>query len=153
MSSLDETPAAGPADDAQERITDRLIGRECASCGTWIAYRGRGRRPRYCRASCRQRAWSVRRAAEQLGTLDGAGPQVVTEVRERLVERPKPVTVLRDPSNPREWVTVLDALAAQLHDPMSSVAAQHWQHGRLEAALTAAWQALDAAHPGGLARR
>lgn len=153
MTSLDETSPAGADDGAQQQITDRLIGRECESCGTWIAYRGRGRRPRYCRSACRQRAWSVRRAAEQLGTLDGAGPQVVTEVRERVVERPKPVTVLRDPSTPREWVTVLDALAEQLRTPTSATAAQHWQHRRVEAALTAAWQALDAAHPGGLAGR
>lgn len=153
MTSADETPDAGPDDGAQERITDRLIGRECASCGAWIAYRGRGRRPRYCRAACRQRAWSVRRAAEQLGTLDGAGPQVVTEIRERVVERPTPVVVLREASTSREWVDLLDVLAEQLNEPTSTVAAQHWQHRRVEAALTAVWQALDAAHPGGLARR
>jgi hypothetical protein len=153
VTSSDEIPAATPDDGAQERITERLIGRECSSCGAWIAYRGRGRRPRYCGASCRQRAWSVRRAAEQLGTLDGAGPQVVTEVRERVVERPVSVPVLREPTTPREWVDLLQVLAEQLDEPTSALAAQHWQHRRVEAALMAAWQALDVAHPGGLARR
>jgi hypothetical protein len=39
----------------ERRVTDRVRGRECAWCGTWMYYSGRGRPARYCSKSCRQR--------------------------------------------------------------------------------------------------
>jgi hypothetical protein len=45
---------------------------------------------------------------------------------------------------------VLAQLVAQLDDPASPVAREHWHHLRLFAVLADAANALDRAHPGGL---
>lgn len=46
--------------------TEQQRGCHCASCDAWITYTGTGRRPQYCSASCRQRAY-VRRTAQARG--------------------------------------------------------------------------------------
>jgi hypothetical protein len=54
------------------------------------------------------------------------------------------------PARARDWAQLLAQLAAQLADPASPVAREHWKHLRLFAALADAANALDRAHPGGL---
>ncbi|MEJ5919892.1 hypothetical protein [Corynebacterium sp. H78] len=44
----------------------------CTHCGNEIAYSGRGRRPKFCSQSCRQRAYEKRIGARQPIALDNA---------------------------------------------------------------------------------
>ncbi len=105
-------------DSKDPQVTeDRLIGRECHNCGAAIEVASTGRRPRYCSPACRQRAWALRQAAEQLGA-GNPRPTVVREVvaRERvrtewktqLVEVPKP------PQRAEDWVEHLRHLNHQI---------------------------------------
>ena len=136
-----------------ERVTgERVVSRECAACGTPVAYSGRGRPGRYCSAACRQRGWALRTAAGQLAAGEDPRPRVVREVVERTTERlvvraAAPAAV---PERARDWEAVLGELAGQLGDPARPLACNHWDHPRLYAALGRALTALGQAHPGGL---
>ena len=144
-----------------ERVVERVLERGCAGCGTPMPYRGTGRRPRYCRAACRKRAWALRHAEQALGTPGDTRPTVVREVVERVIERiveprVRNGALVVNPSPPvtaPDWQAQLAILAAQLRDPAHLIASEHWHHRRLLRALTEVVQALDAAHPGGLGRR
>jgi hypothetical protein len=65
--------------------------------------KGRGRIPKWCSASCRQRAWEQARAA--------ASGRSAVQVVERRVETPVPI-----PPTRRDWPRVLNELTAQLDD-------------------------------------
>src|SRR4051794_1700354 len=108
-------------EEHMERVRDRVVERECESCGDWFRYAGVGRPGRFCSSRCRQRAWALRRAAEQLGTLDGVGPQVVREIRERVIERarivPGPPEPAPPPTAPRDWMKLLTLLADRRRQP------------------------------------
>lgn len=153
--------AAAGAGNGAGRVRERVVSRECAACGRSVVYAGRGRPGRYCSAACRQRAWALRHAQQQLATGADPRPRVVREVvertTERVVVRPAPVTSYavpgRAPTAPvraRDWVAVLGELERQLGDPAHSLARQHWDHPRLYTALLHAVTALGQAHPGGL---
>jgi hypothetical protein len=148
-----------------ELARERVVSRECAGCGKPVVYAGRGRPGRYCSAACRQRAWALRTAAGQLASGADPRPRVVREVvertTERVVVRAAPVTTYAVPARvvaaptaaperARDWEAVLAELAGQLGDPAHPVAAQHWGHPRLYAALVRVVAALGQAHPGGL---
>lgn len=140
----------GAQEDAEPA---RLLRRTCAFCGSWIDYSGAGRYPTYCSKSCRNRAWEVRSAERRLGrTLTaGAGTVATTgepvrEVVTRVVrEHPRGV---RTPTAAAEWTRHLEELARQLR--AEQLGREHWNHGRLFAAVTEVLAALDEAHPGGL---
>lgn len=133
---------------------ERLRRRECRRCGIAFDVAPIGRQRVYCSDSCRRRAWDLNQAAEQLGTFDGAGPQVVHDVIERIVEKERVVPgPPQSPCQPRDWMSLLAELTKQLHDDGSPVVRQHYEHQRLDKALTEALTALDRAHPGGLRRR
>lgn len=156
-----------PADGAVEqddvvvstKTTERVVERECEACGTSFAPAGKGRPPKYCSDPCRQRAWALRRAGQQLGQGDPR-PRVVREVvdRETVVVRARPApmtrltapTVLAEPTTGRGWVELLGKLAAQLQDPGHVTANNHWHHQKLYETLVQAMASLGRAHPGGL---
>lgn len=106
----------------EPRIRERLLSIECGTCGTRIVYSGTGRRPRYCSATCRTRAWELRRAAAQLKHADPT-PKVVREVIERTIE-PAPgraTTVSGTPRTVRDWLPLLDQLTQQVRTRPESV--------------------------------
>lgn len=74
----------------------------CAWCGSAIEVKATGRIPKWCSATCRQRAWEQSRAA--------AAGLAAVEVVERVIEVPTRI--------PRhgEWPAVLRELTAQLDD-------------------------------------
>ena len=119
---------------------ERLTRRECECCGVRFEVAALGRPPRYCSQACRQRAWELRRAGALLEAGGDPRPEVVREV----------VEVPIAPSRPREWCALLERLAAELADPGSEVATRHYDHRRIYGRLVAAFNALDAATPGGL---
>jgi hypothetical protein len=128
---------------------ERLETIECATCGARVAYAGTGRPPRYCSASCRRRGWDLHRAEQTLQAGDPR-PTVVRETvaRERVEVRRVPG---RPPEGGQAWADHLPTLTRQLHDPDSPTTTETGEHQRLARALLDALDALDAAHPGGLA--
>ncbi len=100
-------------DDAQ--IREQLVSIECAYCGAEVRYVGEGRRPKFCSASCRSRAWELRRAATKLGR-ESPMPTVVREVVERVVERERSVPASRVPRAVGDWVPLLEQLERQVRD-------------------------------------
>jgi hypothetical protein len=138
-----------------EQVHERVVERECEACGTRFEPPGRGRPARYCSARCRQRAWALRHAAEQLEKGDDPRPQVVREIvdRETVVVQAAPASVPATaiaPTRPRHWIGLLDELADQLADPGHAAAKEHWHHQKLYDSLVLAVAALGRAHPGGL---
>jgi hypothetical protein len=73
----------------------------CGWCGRPIAVKPTGRLPKWCSASCRQRAWEQARAAS-------SGLSAVQLV-ERRVETPVPL-----PPTRRDWPRILGELVTQL---------------------------------------
>jgi hypothetical protein len=95
------------------RGREQLVSIECAHCGEKVTYSGTGRRPRYCSASCRSRAWELRQAAARL-ERENPMPAVVREVVERTVDRDRPVPAA--PRRAAEWVRLLQQLEHQVRD-------------------------------------
>jgi hypothetical protein len=85
----------------------RLAASTCGWCGGPIGYKARGRIPKWCSASCRQRAWEQTRAASS----GRSAVQIVERRIEIPTQQPMP-----SPSRPRhqEWVAMLGDLATQL---------------------------------------
>src|SRR3954471_13463742 len=75
----------------------------CGWCGTDMEPKARGRIPKWCSASCRQRAWEQTRAGE-------SGRSAV-----QVVERQVKVSVPMPPTR-RDWPRLLDELAHQIDD-------------------------------------
>jgi hypothetical protein len=97
----------------KRRLTEsdhrRLAAANCGWCDGPIEFKARGRIPKWCSATCRQRAWEQSRAA--------ASGRSAVQIVERLVETPaqepaRSTETLR--LRHRKWVEVLDELAAQL---------------------------------------
>ncbi|RVX39148.1 hypothetical protein EDD27_1495 [Nonomuraea polychroma] len=137
-------------------VRDRLQGRTCAWCATYIPYSGRGRPPSYCSRSCRNRAWEVRTAERRLQRDIAAAAMRAEPVREVRTEtitrtRTRVQTRLerRPPSTAKDWVEHLAALTGQLRKD-GTLAPRHWDHRKLYHALMEALVVLGDAHPGGL---
>lgn len=81
----------------------RSAARSCVWCRGAIDVKPLGRIPKWCSATCRQRAWELRRAA--------ASGRAAVEIVERLVAVPTPT---RSAPAHGEWVDLLHELAAQL---------------------------------------
>lgn len=81
----------------------------CGWCGGPIQQKAKGRIPKWCSASCRQRAWEQLRAA-----ASGLAAVKVVERRVEVVAKQGPS--LPPPGTPRhgDWAPVLTELAAQL---------------------------------------
>ncbi|MEV3986906.1 hypothetical protein [Nonomuraea sp. NPDC049758] len=139
-------------------IRDRLQGRTCAWCATYISYSGRGRPPRYCSKSCRNRAWEVRTAERRLQrdiATAAVRAEPVREVHTQTTVRTRTRVEIRverrPPATAQDWVKHLAALTDQLRAG-GSLAPQHWHHNKLYNALMKALMAVGEAHPGGLDR-
>lgn len=80
----------------------------CGWCGRSFRIKTRGRTPKWCSASCRQRAWEQRRAAE-------SGLAAV-KVVDRAIEHDKVVYVAEDSKPPtgRDWAQHIGALTRQV---------------------------------------
>lgn len=95
-----------------------------------MPYSGKGRPASFCCKAHRNRAWEVRtavasQAAAQAVGVAAAGP--VREVIERTTVVEKPVVIPTPSSAPvsaRDWIAMLDQLAAQLRD--DKVGRKHW---------------------------
>lgn len=97
------------------RVRARLPGQTlvCAWCSREFAIAARGRIPKWCSQSCRQRAWEQRRAA-QSGLPAVEVVQQVVEV-ERIVSRKVVERVeVAAPLGRRDWPAVLAELVDQL---------------------------------------
>jgi hypothetical protein len=86
----------------------RLAAATCGWCDGPIEIKARGRIPKWCSASCRQRAWEQSRAA--------ASGRAAVQIVERRVEIPVQQPATSTGSSPRhqQWIGVLDELASQL---------------------------------------
>src|SRR5439155_13040763 len=114
--------------------SERLISTTCARCGGPIAYPGKGKWPRYCGRTCRQRAYEERRAAALVGAAgDGVPAAPVRQVLER-------VTAPRHPSTVPGWVAALGELAAQVR--AGRLTDDPYRRDELRHALAAVAQAL-----------
>lgn len=108
---LPPLPQAGPTTlrEAQAFLR-RQAATVCAWCGGPIEPKARGRIPKWCSASCRQRAWEQSRAA-------ASGRSAV-----QLVERRVEIPVRHGPTTPpvpaaprhQDWLPLLTELATQL---------------------------------------
>jgi len=85
----------------------RAAATECGWCLGPLKPKARGPVPKWCSASCRQRAWEQRRAA--------ASGLSAIEVVERIVEVPATPVAPTQPRN-QEWRTVLRELLRQLEN-------------------------------------
>lgn len=131
-------------DDA--RIRERLVSIECAYCGAEVRYVGEGRRPKFCSASCRSRAWELRRAASKLGR-ESPMPTVVREVVERVVERDRPEPVPMVPRVVEDWVPMLEELERQVRDKPWSLASSKDDFEELAMAVKAVHDAFSWREP------
>ena len=95
----DETVTLDPAEVTERR----RAATTCGWCGTPMQPKARGRIPKWCSPSCRQRAWEQARAAE-------SGLAAV-----KVVERRVEVAVAAAPTR-RDWARLLHDLARQLDD-------------------------------------
>lgn len=115
----------------------------CPRCGTEIPLpEGRGRPRLWCSTECRRLAFEARRAARSAGKA----VEIREEIRERVVERSRPLTptgaVDRVLGNQEATMRLLRVLAYRWrHDPPQS-ASQRWQHQRYKPLLVEAWQAF-----------
>jgi len=101
--------AAMPFRRLTETDRRRLAASTCGWCKGPIEYKARGRIPKWCSAACRQRAWEQSRAAAS----GRSAVQIVERRVEVPVQQPAPPTANFRPRH-RQWVDVLDELAAQL---------------------------------------
>jgi len=91
-----------------ESVRRRRAATVCGWCGGPIEVKATGRIPKWCSASCRQRAWEQSRAA-----TSGC---CAVEVVERRVEIPSPAPPTQATLRPghRDWAALLFELAGQL---------------------------------------
>ncbi|CCH87974.1 conserved protein of unknown function [Modestobacter italicus] len=97
--STDWLASDGPAESRLRRLETRT----CGWCGGPIAVKDRGRIPKWCSPSCRQRAWEQSRAA--------ASGLSATHLVERTVKVPVPIQPTR-----KDWPRLLHELACQIDD-------------------------------------
>ena len=104
--SVPPVPAPGdpiPVEERAEGGDRRRAATTCGWCGAAMEPKARGRIPKWCSASCRQRAWEQARAAT-------SGRSAV-EVVERRVETLVPIAPTR-----RDWPRLLSELVRQVDD-------------------------------------
>lgn len=107
-----------------ERVAKRRSKRKCEHCRNWFTPEARGRPPRFCSASCRQRAYEQRRAERpkkdpalaalhaDLSSLDfrteksKEGGRLLGLLAEHEVLKDDPETVKRAEAALKEWIEV-----------------------------------------------
>lgn len=103
-----QQPPPHPDDGRSEADRRRRAATTCGWCGGAIEPKSRGRIPKWCSASCRQRAWEQSRAA--------ASGRSAVSVVERRVEIPVRSFGVQEGRQPLhgEWTALLTQLAGQL---------------------------------------
>jgi hypothetical protein len=117
---------------------DRLDSIECTTCGSRVAYAGRGRPPRYCSASCRRTGWSLDRAAARLESGEDPRPPVVRETVTREQVRP--------PASIGEWGQALPELTRHLRQTRGQNTGTAADYHRLAGELLNALSTLHTTH-------
>lgn len=116
----------------------RLDSIDCATCGTSVAYAGRGRPPRYCSASCRRTGWSLEQASTRLESGQDPRPQVVTETVTR--------DQVRSPASVAEWNAALPQLGQYLRQTRGENTAPASDYHQLAGQLWDALATLQTSH-------
>jgi hypothetical protein len=88
-----------PTSIASHRLAGQVV--ECGWCGKSVPVPSRGRVPKWCSATCRNKGWQANHAPSQ-------GPVRVDQQRVQV-----PVRTL-EPRNVGEWVELLELLATRL---------------------------------------
>jgi hypothetical protein len=99
---------AHPDDGLTEDQRRRQAATTCGWCGGAIVPKARGRIPKWCSATCRQRAWEQSRAA-----ASGRSAVAVVERRVEIPVRSFGAQEGREPLH-SEWMSLLHTLAGQL---------------------------------------
>ena len=92
-------PSKAPSPIASHRLPGQVV--ECGWCGKSVPVPSRGRVPKWCSATCRNKGWQANHAPSQ-------GPVRVVQQRVQV-----PVPTL-EPQNVGEWVELLELLAKRL---------------------------------------
>lgn len=96
---MQEETSKAPTSLASHRLPGQVV--ECGWCGKNVPVPTRGRVPKWCSATCRNKGWQANHAPSR-------GPVRVVQQRVRV-----PVPSL-EPRNVGEWVELLDLLTARL---------------------------------------
>ena len=96
---MESTPSRTAGSAVSHRRPDQSV--ECGWCGKSVRVPSRGRVPKWCSATCRNRAWQANHAPSQ-------GPVRVVQQR---VQIPVPKS---EPRNVGEWCEVLELLSTRL---------------------------------------
>ncbi|MDE1674691.1 hypothetical protein [Nocardia gipuzkoensis] len=126
-----------------------MEAKPCPRCGeTFQPVSGRGRPRVWCSTECRRLAFEERRAARTAGRA----VEIREEIRERVVERSRPLTpdgavdrVLSDPVATHKLLRVL-AHRMRADPPTSQV--DRWQHQAFKPLIYDLWQAYHEAGEG-----
>ena len=94
------------------RVTGQVL--HCGWCGGEVTVRSRGRTPKWCSPSCRQRAWEQKRAAESGRAAVEVVDREVVSTRTVEVEKRVEVEVPVQPRTVDELVHVLNLLAGRI---------------------------------------
>ena len=95
---MQSEPKQTPRPTTAHRRPDQLVA--CGWCGKAVPVPSRGRVPKWCSATCRNKAW-------QASHVPTEGPVRVVQQR---VEVPMPA----EPHNVAEWVELLELLSTRL---------------------------------------
>jgi hypothetical protein len=96
---MQEETSKAPTSNASHRLPGQVV--ECGWCGKSVPVPSRGRVPKWCSATCRNKGWQANHAPNQ-------GPVRVVQQR---VQVPVPTS---EPRSVGEWVELLELLAARL---------------------------------------
>jgi len=96
---MPEETSRASASVATHRLPGQVV--ECGWCGKSVTIPSRGRVPKWCSATCRNKGWQANHAPTQ-------GPVRVVQQR---VQVPAPTF---EPRNVGEWVELLEVLATRL---------------------------------------
>ena len=96
---MQKETSKAPTAIASHRLPGQIV--ECGWCGKTVPVPSRGRVPKWCSATCRNKGWQANHAPNQ-------GPVRVVQQR---VQVPVPTS---EPRNVGEWVELLELLATRL---------------------------------------
>ena len=96
---MQKETSKAPTAIASHRLPGQIV--ECGWCGKTVPVPSRGRVPKWCSATCRNKGWQANHAPNQ-------GPVRVVQQR---VQVPVPTS---EPRNAGEWIELLELLATRL---------------------------------------
>lgn len=118
LESAEPVELFGPPRNPGTRTAPRVPGQVvvCGWCGVGVTVPARGRVPKWCSGTCRQRAWEQARAAASERAAVTVVDRVVETVRTQTVvhHHRTTVPVAVHPASAREWARLLEELASRL---------------------------------------